>query len=221
MNSLTLTLPAGRLIAGLDLGQTTDYTALAILAAEFDRGRYPGRLGLDVVHLERWPLGTGYPEIVEALRLRVRAVREAGRTMPIVVDQTGVGRPVVDFVRRAGIPAIEPVTITAGERATAGPDGHRVPKRDLAAAVGVAFQEARLRIAEALPLRPVLVQELLNFRARITLSGNDTYGAGADEWREGRNDDLVLALALAVWFAERVRNAVPFVNIQAKAKRKW
>jgi hypothetical protein len=39
----------------------------------------------------------------------------------------------------------------------------------------------------------------LNFRVKIDpLTAHDSYGA----WREGQHDDLVLAVALAVWFAE-------------------
>jgi hypothetical protein len=46
-----------------------------------------------------------------------------------------------------------------------------------------------------------LVQELLTFRVRIdSATGRDSYAA----WRESAHDDLVLALAVAVWWAERV-----------------
>jgi hypothetical protein len=40
---------------------------------------------------------------------------------------------------------------------------------------------------------------LLHFRAKIdSLTAHSSYGA----WKEGQHDDLVLAVALAVWFAE-------------------
>ncbi len=38
-----------------------------------------------------------------------------------------------------------------------------------------------------------------NMRIKVSLSGQDTYGA----WREGLHDDLVLAAALACWRATR------------------
>jgi hypothetical protein len=44
-----------------------------------------------------------------------------------------------------------------------------------------------------------LTDELLNFRYKITQVSNLTYEA----WREGAHDDLVLALSLAVWKAEK------------------
>jgi hypothetical protein len=42
------------------------------------------------------------------------------------------------------------------------------------------------------------VQELENFRVRITPAVNEVFG----DWREGEHDDLVFALALAAWVGE-------------------
>jgi hypothetical protein len=39
-----------------------------------------------------------------------------------------------------------------------------------------------------------------NFKAKITASANETFEA----WREGQHDDLVLAVALAVWGGENL-----------------
>jgi hypothetical protein len=49
-----------------------------------------------------------------------------------------------------------------------------------------------------LPEAPVLKMELEDFRASVTDSGRWTFGA-----RSGAHDDLVLALALALWRASR------------------
>jgi hypothetical protein len=51
------------------------------------------------------------------------------------------------------------------------------------------------RIAESLPLASVLAEELSLFRVAVTLSANETFEA----WRERDHDDLVLALALALY----------------------
>ena len=76
----------------------------------------------------------------------------------------------------------------------------RVPKRDLVGAVQVPLQQQRLQFAEALPLTSVLTQELLTFKVTIDpATAHDSYAA----WRERDHDDLVLALALAVWWGER------------------
>jgi hypothetical protein len=43
-----------------------------------------------------------------------------------------------------------------------------------------------------------LKQELLDFRVHVTKAAHETYAA-----REGKHDDLVLALAMPAWVAER------------------
>ena len=43
------------------------------------------------------------------------------------------------------------------------------------------------------------MKELQNFQVKITLSANETFGS----WREGIHDDLVLAVSLAAWWAEK------------------
>lgn len=55
-----------------------------------------------------------------------------------------------------------------------------------------------MKIAARLPDAAVLARELQDFRVRFTESGNATFNA-----REGAHDDLVLALALAVFGLSR------------------
>lgn len=124
-------------------------------------------------------------------------------TYPVLaVDATGVGAPVIDLLKRERLFAsLHPVIITAGADETRTDRGfHGVPKRALVSRTQVLLQTNRLRIAKSLPLADTLVRELMNFRAKITEHGNDTYGA----WRESIHDDLVLATALAIWASSRV-----------------
>lgn len=84
----------------------------------------------------------------------------------LVVDGTGCGRPVVDLLIQAGLNPVA-VNIHGGEQVTHEGRHWRIPKRDLAGALQVLLQTQRLKVAEALPLAPTLVQELLNFRVKI------------------------------------------------------
>ncbi len=59
-----------------------------------------------------------------------------------------------------------------------------------------AFENGRLKIAQGLPLAGALRGELREFQVRFTAKGRDSYAA-----RSGEHDDLVMAVALAVWFA--------------------
>lgn len=205
---------------GLDLGQLQDYTALTVIEQTFGACE-DYHLG----HIWRPNIGTSYHAIVDyTIRLLQRAsMRE--QTAALVVDATGVGRPVVEMLRAARLPVrLVAVTITGGDTATQpSEDEYRVPKRDLAGELAVLLQAsdpnaqdmpptARLRFASGLRLAPILRAELNNFKAKITASGHDAYEAGpATDWREGAHDDIVLALALPLWFARTGQyfNAAP------------
>jgi hypothetical protein len=182
-------------VLGLDLGQTTDYTALVL---DEVTARGTSAAVHDIRYLRRWPLRTPYPTIVaHVAALTQRAPLSEEDTL--VVDQTGVGRAVVDLLRgaRLGV-SLAPVTITAGAGLSHAAGEYHVPKRDLVAAITVLLQDGRLRIASKLAEAAVLVDELSVFQTKITLSANEVSGA----WREGAHDDTVLAVALAVWYAE-------------------
>jgi hypothetical protein len=79
---------------------------------------------------------------------------------------TGVGRPVVDMMRKENLDPV-PITITGGDQATPDNRGWRVPKRDLVGVMQVLLQNGRFKVANALPLASVLTQELLRFRVKI------------------------------------------------------
>ncbi|HEV3438233.1 MAG TPA: hypothetical protein VG122_12790 [Gemmata sp.] len=184
-------------VAGLDLGQTADYSALVVL--ERSTIPDPERAGyflnrFDVRHIHRWQLGTNYPQVVEELKEWYSTPMLRGTTL--ILDATGVGKAVADFVKKSGIMAsVRPFTITAGFKEGDG----TVPKKDLVAAVLTPLQTKRLWFAGELELRPVLEKELETFRVKVTPDRNETFAA----WREKDHDDLVLALALAVWYGEK------------------
>jgi hypothetical protein len=185
-----------RHIIGLDLGQTHDYTALAVLSSSSDDS-------WSVPHLQRFPLNQPYPNMIKAVTKLASTPLLA--QAPLVVDQTGVGRPIVDMLRLSVGQRLIPVTITAGRTANVQPDGSRhVPKKDLVTCLLSLLEDRRLKVAKSLPEAQTLVQELLNFKVEITASANETYGA----WRRGQHDDLVLAVALACWWAEGTRVGV-------------
>jgi hypothetical protein len=203
-----------RYVLGLDLGQTSDFTALAVLE------RHPvesaeQKPDYTLRHLRRFPLGTAYTEIVPA----VGAVRrsEPLRQAPLVVDQTGVGRAVVDMLRQSACGVI-PVTITGGHATTVTADGsYHVPKKELITALQVVLQGRRLQIARSLPDAATLVRELQQFQLKITAAANEVFGV----WREGQHDDLVLALALACWWSERVPPFEAPTVIPTPPRQEW
>ena len=185
-----------RFTVGVDLGQVADYSAIAVVERlDPEPARDPT---YHIRYLQRLPLGTPYTKQVE--RLRELMGRLEGASM--VVDQGGIGRAVLDMLTEAGLQPV-PVTITAGDKVVR--DGHeyRVPKRDLVSVVQVLLENDRLKIAASLEQAQLLIDELLSFKVNISASGRDTYGNDVGLWREAPNDDLVLAVALACWYAGR------------------
>jgi hypothetical protein len=189
-----------RHVIGLDLGQSSDPSALVVVEDSLSwLSPDEGFVSYYAVrHARRWPLKTKYPEIVADVAAVVRSPKV--RDPLLVIDGTGVGAAVGDMFADAdlGDAAIRRVVITAGHRAHRDEAGvWMVPKKALVSVLQVLLQSKRLAIAKV-PDREVLVRELMNFRVKISPAMNELYGA----WREGQHDDLVLATALACWAAE-------------------
>jgi hypothetical protein len=182
---------------GVDLGQAHDFTAIAVIR---ETPVLEGKPTYECGHLERFKLDTSYPAMVAAV-MDLLTRPELNDRWSLVVDATGVGRPVVDLFKDALASKrsrLKAVTITGGGTATTGAFGIRAPKRDLVMVLKVLLETGRLQFAEG-PEVSQLVAEVLAFKVKITAAGNDVYGA----WREGSHDDLVLAVSLAAWYAER------------------
>jgi hypothetical protein len=191
---------------GLDLGQSRNFTALAILektelTGAWDPATYAYRkmAALRLRYLERVPLGTTYPEVVARVRDVTRSPELRGRC-ELVVDATGVGRPVVDLLRAAELDCrVVPVMITTGHAVSHSMGYYYVPKRDLIVALQVLIQRGGIEIAAGMPFGRTLVEEMTHMRVRQKASGHEEFGA----WREKEHDDLVLAVALAHWWAKK------------------
>src|ERR1700728_1953731 len=119
---------------GLDLGQRRDPSAIAVV----EKARV-----MRVRHLERFRLGTLYPNVVERVR-EITQHRELAGNCALAIDGTGVGAPVVDMLRAARLGCdIAAVTITGGDRE----HQNSVPKRDLMAGVQVLLERDELKLA--------------------------------------------------------------------------
>jgi hypothetical protein len=183
---------------GLDLGQVQDYSAVAIAEAKKGAG---GLRTYDVLHLHRWTLGTGYPEIVDELG---ELLKKLPGSASVIVDETGVGRAVLGMVRKAKLQAraVVGITITGGQSVHTAPGGWHVAKRQLVSATQACLQGRRLQVSPKLAHAKVLMRELETFKVKINI---DTIAESFEAWRERDHDDLVLAVALVCWFGERAQ----------------
>lgn len=192
-----------RYFVGLDLGQVSEYTAVAVLsrpAVSQGTARELRRPAYAVPHLERLPMGTPYPEVVEYMLRLLKTPELEGCVF--AVDQTGVGRAVVDLLAERLCDQVTctfaPVTITTGHQVQVA-HGLNVPKKELVSTLQVLLQSRRLQVSRSLPDAETLIRELERFRLKIATARNETYEA----WREGAHDDLVLAVGMAAWCGEK------------------
>ena len=195
---------------GLDLGQSADYTALAVLQTVKERtdgGNF--RTVLQLRHLQRYPLRTSYTTIADGVVdvMRSEALtgdeydparhRVARARAELLVDKTGVGRGVTDILKERGL-KFTGIVIHGGETTHRTDGAYHVPKKDLVAALEVPFDRGTLKIAEGLELWPALREELQSFRRK---QNPRTSHVSFEHWRDSDHDDLVLAVAMACWGA--------------------
>jgi hypothetical protein len=202
---------------GLDLGQAAEYSAVAVLERSVQRDPSGGwAWHYDVRHLERFALETRYKEVQEWLANRLR--RPPLEWATLVIDQTSVGRPVVDAFRRADLHASMRRMVVTGAHEQSYTGGlYSVPKRELATVLQLVLQGRRLHIANSLEHAQTLSKELAAFRPKVRLVRDDTL----DAWRERDHDDLVLAVAIAVWMSERRPAAGPEDSGPSSAGAWW
>ncbi len=219
---------------GLDLGQSSDYTALAVVE---DAGSSSlGGEALHLRHLERYPLRTPYPEIADSVAhlmrdqrlvkqsasptlgdLRRRMSRadalererrgEVYRENPeLVVDGTGVGVAVTDLLKERGL-RFRSVTITGGDNV------HMSTNTKVG---GRSYRVPKRDLVAALevPFHTGILKVAEGLALWPALRGEllsfrrkinlRTAHDSYEHWRDSDHDDLVLATALACWWLRRI-----------------
>jgi hypothetical protein len=211
-------------IVGVSLGHRHEKTAISVTertyiptgehfnAITYDARGQRGlntreRLSLEyrVRHLERQP--SRYKKV--ASRVSELVGRLEVWEIVLVLDITATGRPVYALIweQLSGVleesrtyATVCPITVSgiAGGVSRSPDVGYLVPRRDLISTTQILFDEGALKIAEGLELADTLRDELLAFKPKPNQKPDDLEG-----WREGKDDDLVLAVATSVWAAER------------------
>jgi hypothetical protein len=188
-------------VLAADLGQSTDPTAICVLRHRHVTYKHHVRgvpvpapsEHFDVVHLQRLPLGLSYVEQVADVR-RLLARPPLAPRCDLIIDATGVGRAVADLFNTAGMRPVQ-VTITAGnEQTPAGTDRWHVAKGILISTLDARLHTGALRFAAELQEAEAMRDELKDFRRKVSTAGRYSFEA-----RVGKHDDLVLAVALALW----------------------
>jgi hypothetical protein len=202
---------------GLDIGQSVDPSAVAVLnhvvvAGEEwtpdDKARLWRQAKTErflVRHLERLPLQMPYPQQIQHVANLLSRDPLHGATFAL--DYTGCGRPVADMFDRAGLRSMK-ILITGGNEVTRHErDVWHFPKGHLVSQLEARMQSGELRFAADLLEAPALKEELKDFSRKVSETGRVTYNA-----RSGKHDDLVLSIccALAASLHRTTSSAEPF-----------
>ncbi len=148
----------------------------------------------DVAWIQRFPADCPLPAIMNRVS-EIASLKRVSRESIILLDITSVGTaPLRAFQNRGMYPGAIDLTNTGAEGYTS--DAQQVPLRDVIGAAQVVVETARLRLAKDLELTETLVSDLQAFDPKPIARNPDLRG--------GRNTDLVLALAVALWWGDRL-----------------
>ncbi|MHB8611196.1 MAG: hypothetical protein ACYDAL_02045 [Candidatus Dormibacteraceae bacterium] len=199
------------LILGCDIGQAVDPTAIVVVESYKPEPTRPDdrpQVEFLIRWVERVPLGTSYVDVVERIAAVSEQAQLLDRRVLIVVDVTGVGKPIFDMLRRRCRVPLRGITFTAAsDEISPHPHQIRVPKRDLVTALEVVLEGRRLHTHPHIALAEDLRAELQAFEVNLSARGHDSYEAA-----RGKHDDLVMALCLAVWWGSRRGQGSAFIE---------
>jgi len=156
--------------AGVDFGKQQDPSTVAIVKKENDT--------IQLVYLHEFPLGTAYTAVINHL---VRA-QQKFQLQEIVVDQTGIGEPVLDELKAQGFTNVRGLTFTVKI------------KEELLTTLKLAMEQKRLK----LPYHRRLCQQVNEQQYEYSRSGHLQFSHP-----ENSHDDMLWALSMATYAATR------------------
>ncbi len=195
-------MESGESIISLSLGAVAEPSGLVVVKPWSwlypPAGRAPavgGGTQFDVIEIKRFTVGCPLPVIVNRVS-EIASDRQLNKRAIILLDISSVGpAPLRAFQSRGMYPAAIDLTNTDAEGYVN--DAQRAPLRDVIGTAHVVLQTARLKVAKDLDLAETLYSDLQAFDPKPIARNPDLRG--------GRNADLVLALAVALWWGDRLR----------------
>jgi len=174
LSTLETPIPSSEYYGGTDFGKLEDYSVIAVLQRE-------GNL-LKLVYLYEFPIGTPYTNVIGHL---VRANKKFN-FRKMMIDQTGVGEPVLEELKNQGFQGVEGLTFTAKT------------KEEMLTALKIVMEQKRLKM----PYHRRLCQQINEQEYQYGKSGYLTFSHPV-----GSHDDMLFALALACYAATMGREA--------------
>ena len=130
--------------------------------------------------------------------LRIKGLAQKYNKAKIIIDSSNVGQAVVEQLKRAGVENIEDFKFS------------NKSKKELVEKLSLFIDNRGITI----PNEPILTDELAAFSYEITDAKNVTYNAP-----QGKHDDCVISLALAVWGLSTYKKENPAVLRKPQRKK--
>ena len=197
-------------IISLDPAQLHDYSALAVLECSLDNNNNNIYRLVSLNRKQRLP----YTDIVawskkvfENPKFQQGFQQDITSPPVFILDVCGVGRAIADMLTAAGVKSIG-IQLTGGETATRDGDTWRVSKSFVVGKFLGAWDEGRVLMPSKASFLNLFRTELLAFRGEMSSQGRARFEAA-----QGEHDDLIMAVAQAVWWAESRPKPQPLIVI--------
>jgi len=206
----------------VDLAKKKDFFAIVVLEANPKVVGGSKLLGnpdrtvihYDIVYIEK-ARELRYPQMVERV-IRITNYAKIKNDYELLVDGTGVGEAVVDYLRDAGLYPI-PIIFTSGNQvneiySTIGQvfsgvtdklqaartlKEIRIPKKDLVTAGQILLQQGRIFTAQGIEYRSDIEEQLMGFIGKVNEpTKHKKYEAEDEEL----HDDLVVCFLMGSWW---------------------
>ncbi|WP_031500092.1 hypothetical protein [Bryobacter aggregatus] len=204
---------------GVDLGKLRDHSAFVVVEQRVESCGFRDPVSFEmrlrrvlVVRLvERVRLGTGYEQVMDEMERLTQCEEFRGSNVTTAFDATGIGMVVEEGLRRRRLQGeLYPVVIHGGLAGSYRNGQYPTPRTELLLGVQRAFEVEGLVVAAGVVGWEALVEELQGMRQLPSLRGPSFVS-------EGKHDDLVFALALAL-FGTRMR-VLPTTGARVRARR--
>jgi len=172
VSSFEIEVPIGEYYCGCDFGKLQDFSVITILKREGDL--------LKLVYLKEFPIGTPYTSVIGHLI----AADKTFRFRKVLVDQTGVGEPVLEELKEQGVQNVEGLVFTVRT------------KEELLSCLKIAMEQQRLRM----PYHRRLAEQINEQQYEYSKSGHLKFSHP-----ENSHDDMLWSLALACYVATMMR----------------
>jgi len=163
-------IPEGNYYAGVDFGKHKDYSTITVVKRE--------NHNLQLVYLQEFELGTAYTNVINHLL----KAHQKFNFQKIIVDQTGIGEPVLDELKSQGLSNTQGMTFTVKA------------KEELLTTLKILMEQKRLK----LPYHRRLCQQINEQQFQYSRSGHLSFSHPV-----GSHDDMLWALSMAVWATTR------------------